>query len=402
MATLAALLLVAGLLPATGAAEPEADSPQLLVLAASSLTAPMKEVAAAWESQNQTSVKLSFGGSSRLATQISQGARADVFLSANRKWVEHLTERELVDPTSRTTFASNRLVWVVPSGASEGPDDLETIRQSPPERLALGGPKVPAGMYARRALRSAEMWSGLEGRVVSAENVKRALQWVALGEAEAGIVYRTDAIASDEVDVAFELPERLQPEILYEGAVPGAAEHPELGRAFLEFLGSPKAREILGRAGFSEPPSGEADLRPEAPRDDSGVDEASAIELSLIVGLACVLCGLLPAILLGWLLARRQFRGKSLVATLLLSPIALPPVVTGFILLRLFGRSGILGPALASVGLQVPFTTLGAGLAAFVVAFPLYLLTARSAFELVDRRYEEVSMTLGYRPRSTF
>ena len=392
-------LLVALFLAAPASADEPSEQPELLVLAASSLTAPLHKIAERWEERHEANVKLSFGGSSKLAAQLTHGARADAYLSANRKWVEHLADKDLVRPDTRSIFASNRLVWAVPATAEHPPPNLDALRTSLPDRVALGGPEVPAGAYARRALRQADLWQAVSDRVVSAENVKRALQWIALGEVAGGIVYETDAVGTGLVDIAFRLPDRLQPVIAYEAAVPTAADHPEVGHSFVDFLTAPAARAVFEEAGFTRPSSTSP-----APtgRADSGVDTASAIRLSLLVGLSCVFGGLLPAVLLGWLLARRSFRGKSLVATLLLAPLALPPVVTGFVLLRLFGASGLVGSLLASVGLQVPFTTLGAGLAAFVVSFPLYLLTARTAFEIVDRRYEEVSMTLGYRPRSTF
>jgi molybdate transport system permease protein len=132
------------------------------------------------------------------------------------------------------------------------------------------------------------------------------------------------------------------------------------------------------------------------------VAPTSAITLSLVVALAATLLGLVPSLLLGRLLARRQFPGKTLVTTLILMPLVLPPVVTGFLLLTLFGTRGIFGPPLAAVGISVPFTLIAPVVAALVVGLPLYVLSARGAFEAVDRRLEEVSWTLGVRPRPTF
>lgn len=132
------------------------------------------------------------------------------------------------------------------------------------------------------------------------------------------------------------------------------------------------------------------------------VDPLSAVRLSLVVGTTATLLGLGPALALGWVLARRRFRGKSIVTTLLLLPLVLPPVATGFLLLRLFGRATILGGLLARLGLPVTFSIHGAVLAALVVGFPLYVLSIRGAFEAVDPRFEEVSLTLGNRPLETW
>lgn len=132
------------------------------------------------------------------------------------------------------------------------------------------------------------------------------------------------------------------------------------------------------------------------------VDPTSAISLSLWVAGAATLCGLLPAIGIAWLLARVPFRGKAVLTALVTAPLVLPPVVTGLLLLRLFGRSGPFGPALATAGVPVVFSWLGAVIAALVVGFPLFVLTIRSAFEAVDPRYEEVSLSLGAKPMSTW
>jgi molybdate transport system permease protein len=129
------------------------------------------------------------------------------------------------------------------------------------------------------------------------------------------------------------------------------------------------------------------------------VDPASAIRLSVVVGCGATALGLAPAVALGWLLARRQFRGKALLSAVILAPLVLPPVVTGLLLLELFGQGGPLGPVWELVGVKVPFSLLGALAAALVVGFPLYVVTIRSAFEAVDPRYEEVALTLGMSPR---
>ncbi|MBW2462070.1 MAG: molybdate ABC transporter permease subunit [Deltaproteobacteria bacterium] len=126
------------------------------------------------------------------------------------------------------------------------------------------------------------------------------------------------------------------------------------------------------------------------------VDPVAAIRLSLIVGLLATCLGFPVAVAAGWLLARRHFIGKTALSTLLLAPLVLPPVVTGFLLLEAFGARGPLG------ALDVPFTLSAAVLAAFTVGLPLYIMAARNAFEAVDPHYEEVSVSLGVSPWATF
>lgn len=128
----------------------------------------------------------------------------------------------------------------------------------------------------------------------------------------------------------------------------------------------------------------------------------SAIRVSVVVAFWCTLLATPLAVGLGWLLARKRFRGKAIVSTIVYAPLVLPPVVTGFILLKLLGRRGLLGGWLTELGFPIAFTTRGAVLAALVVGLPLYVAVARSSFEAVDRRFDELAWTLGIRARRTF
>ena len=131
-------------------------------------------------------------------------------------------------------------------------------------------------------------------------------------------------------------------------------------------------------------------------------DPGSAVRLSLIVGCVSTLAMLVPALACGWALARWRFRGRTLLSGAVLVPLVLPPVVTGLLLVRLFGRTSPVGSALAAAGWPVTFSLTGAVVAACVVGFPLYVMAIRSAFEAVDPRLEEVAWTLGVPPRRTF
>ena len=124
-------------------------------------------------------------------------------------------------------------------------------------------------------------------------------------------------------------------------------------------------------------------------------EEWEVLGLSLRVAVACVLASLPPAVAMGWLLARRDFPGKFLLDGLCHLPLVLPPVVTGYLLLRLFGKRGLLGPLLDGLGLSLVFDWKGAALASAVVAFPLALRAVRLAIEDVDPRLEGVARTLG-------
>lgn len=132
------------------------------------------------------------------------------------------------------------------------------------------------------------------------------------------------------------------------------------------------------------------------------VDAASAVRISLEIGLWCALLGFPPAAALGWLLARRDFPGKTALSALLLTPLVLPPVVTGYLLLSFLGRAGLGGRVLSFLGVALPFTLAGAVVASLTVGFPLYVMAARSAFEAVDPKLEQAALTLGRTPWQAF
>jgi len=323
-----------------------------------------------------------------------------------------------VVPGTRTDLFGNGMVVVVPLESVFVPLGPEGLMSDAIHNLAMAGENVPAGRYGKEALEATGIWEGAEEKVVRAGNVRGALEWVALGEAQAGIVYRTDALLEPRVGIAFEFEEGTHPPITYPAAVLRGTPNPELARSFLDFLGDPAAVELIRAVGFR--PLGESGgssargqgvptrLGPSTPSSEGGLEVPplanpwSAIRLSFLVALGATLAGLIPAVWLGWILARKEFLGKSLVATLILAPLVLPPVVTGFLLLSLLGTQSPLGAWLAEVGLPIPFTLLGATLAALTVGLPLYVVSVRNAFQVVDPRYEEVSWTLGRRPWPTF
>ena len=369
------------------------------MLAAASLTDALPAVAELWENGGGRPVRFSFAATSRLAPLALQG-NADLLISADQEWMDWVVEQGGVRADGVVALLGNSLVVVVPAGTRTHPRTLADL--SVVSRLALAGETVPVGRYARAALAGAGVWDAVAGRVVRGESVRSALEWVARGEAAAGIVYRTDVPVHAGVELAFAITPAVSPAIVYPGAVLASAPHPATAAAFLSYLGSPPAREVFAAAGFE--PLGRAPTATTMPLPlaRSTADPVSAIGLSLVVALAATLLGLVPSLLLGRLLARRQFPGKTLVTTLVLMPLVLPPVVTGFLLLTLLGTRGVFGPALAAVGISVPFTLVAPVVAALVVGLPLYVLLARGAFEAVDARLEEVSWTLGVRPRPTF
>ncbi|MFV2006132.1 MAG: molybdate ABC transporter permease subunit [Longimicrobiales bacterium] len=378
----------------------EVQEPEpLLVLAASSLQDVLPSVARAWRDAGGSKVRFSFDATSRLAPQILRGAPADVFISADHEWMEWLIEQDVAIGPEIVNVAANRLVFVVPASEEAPPPDVRALGAHPAMRIAMAGENVPAGRYGTAALQAAGLWDDLEERVVRGGSVRGTLEWVARGEADGGVVYETDALAEPRVRLAFAFDESTYPPVVYPGAVVGRSERPAAARAFLDFMVGAEGIALFGAAGFqvgSPDPGGRPAPAATLP------DPVSAVRLSFLVALAAVALGLVPAIGAGWLLARRDFPGRGLLSTLLLAPLVIPPVVTGFLLLSVLGGQSPLGRALAAVGLSVPFTLVGATLAALVVGFPLYVVAVRGAFEVVDPHLEELSWTLGVPPRRTF
>ncbi|MEV1047178.1 molybdate ABC transporter substrate-binding protein [Streptomyces sp. NPDC049916] len=222
---------------------PKAD---LTVLAASSLTDVFKEAGAAYEKENPgTKVTFSFAGSQELAAQVKQGSPADALVTADTKTMDGLT----ADTGKPTVIAKNRLVIAVGEGNPEKVESLKDLSGSK-LKVVLAAPEVPVGRYSQQVLDAQK----IEVRPVSQEpNVRAVLSKVSLGEADAGLVYKTDAAtAPDKVD-AVEIPDAENAIASYPAATLKTSEHSEAAAAFVAWLSTPDAQKILQGAGFQQP-----------------------------------------------------------------------------------------------------------------------------------------------------
>lgn len=194
--------------------------------------------------------RYSFGGSDELATQIREGAPADVYAAASSRHPQELHAEGLVERP--VTFASNRLVVIVPRANPAGiasPEDL--LR--PGTRLVIAAEGVPVGDYARAALDELGLSAALDNVVSNEDDAKGVAGKVALGEADAGIVYATDVAPLGDDVLVFQLPDRAQPEIQYQAAIVTATDDRDAAQAFVDRLLSEEARAALARAGFVVP-----------------------------------------------------------------------------------------------------------------------------------------------------
>jgi molybdate transport system substrate-binding protein len=231
-----------------------ARAADLTVFAAASLTDAMKDIAAVWQNAGHPAFKTSFAASSTLARQIEQGAPANVFASADEKWMDYLAQRGLIAADTRQDLLGNELVLVVPADhpthVALGPGFDFSALLGPSGRIATGDPAhVPAGIYAEQALKKLAIWDAVAKRLAPAEDVRSALLLVERGEAPAGIVYATDAAASSHVMIAGTFPTDSHDPIVYPFAVTKAGDTPE-ARALLEFLRGPEAAKVFEKRGF--------------------------------------------------------------------------------------------------------------------------------------------------------
>ncbi len=249
-----------------------ASRPQrLTVFAAASLTEALSTVVAAWQAQGlgqgdaagQASAagdagpRFSYASSGVLARQIDQGAPADLFLSADEKWMNWLQGRNRLVSGTRRDLLGNQLV-LVERKAGLKPLTLEPGADLPAllggGRLAVGDPaQVPAGIYAKQALTALGLWEGVKNRLAPAENVRSALLLVERGEAPAGIVYASDVRAAPGLAVAGVFPPASHPPIVYPGAVLRSSAMQQQAGALLLFLAGGTAQAIFHNFGFTSP-----------------------------------------------------------------------------------------------------------------------------------------------------
>lgn len=252
-AAFAALIsLAATALPLRASAE------ELLVFAAASLKPALDEIIATPDARTIGEIKASYAASSQLEHQIEAGAPASLFISADQDWMNAADAKGAIVKETRVDLLGNALVLVAPkdSGISLriGPkfDLIGALGKD--GRIALGEPNsVPAGKYAKSSLISFGVWESIESRIVSADSVRAALNFVAKGEAPLGIVYRSDAVSEPAVRVVDTFPDTSHAPIVYPAAVVADHDTPA-ARELLELLHAPSSQAVFARHGFDAPP----------------------------------------------------------------------------------------------------------------------------------------------------
>jgi molybdate transport system substrate-binding protein len=239
----------------TGGLAPAAEQETVTVFSAGSTINAVTDIAKLFMQLQQGRVLTSFAASSTLAKQIENGAPAEVYISANAKWMDYLEEKKVIDPETRFDLLSNRIVLVAPFGSKITRVDIKNgfdlAGLLGDDRLAMGDPDhVPAGIYARKALEALGVWESVAGKVARSKDVRAALVLVERGETPLGVVYATDAAISNKVSVVGTFPENSHPAIVYPAALVGS-RHSLVSRRFIQFLKSSEAKAVFRKYGFA-------------------------------------------------------------------------------------------------------------------------------------------------------
>ncbi len=243
------------LLAGAAAPQPAAAADSLTVFAAASMRNALDDVDAAFSKATGVKVVASYAASSALAKQIAQGAPADVFVSANIKWMDFLAKQKLIQPATRINLLGNALVLIAPKTSKLGHVDIgkgfDIAKLAGDGRIAVADTAaVPAGLYAKAALTALGAWQAAEPKLAQAENVRATLSYVARGETPLGIVYSTDAKIEPKVKIVGIFPESSHPPITYPVAAIAGATSKHIAR-YLHFLRTPAAKAIFETYGFS-------------------------------------------------------------------------------------------------------------------------------------------------------
>ncbi|MGD0280644.1 MAG: molybdate ABC transporter substrate-binding protein [Smithella sp.] len=225
---------------------------EITISAAISLKNAFEEIGKVYEAQYGTKCIFNFGASGDLEKQIAGGAPVDVFASAAQKDMDEAGKQGLIVTDTRADFAANGVVLIVPSGARTTLTSFEGLGAAEIKKIAIGNPKtVPAGRYAEEVFNFYQILPSIKGKLIYTENVRAALDYVARGEVDAGVVYTTDvATRSNEIKIIVTAPEASHKPVVYPIAVVKGTKSGEDAKAFISLVQSQEGKKILQKYGF--------------------------------------------------------------------------------------------------------------------------------------------------------
>src|SRR3984957_1799193 len=242
--------------PALVWASAPASASEITVSAAISLKDALDEIGKEYEGSHAgAKVVFNYGGSGTLRNQIEQGAPVDVFFSASEKDMDALNAKSLIQSDTRRDIVANTLVLIVPADRDSGIHDFADLAAAQVKTIAVGEPTtVPAGMYAQQAFTALGITTAVQGKLVLAKDVRQALTFVATGNADAGVVYSTDARTTSKVRVVATARASSHDPIIYPVAVLKGARHPAEALALVGYFAADDAKAIFQKFGFTIPP----------------------------------------------------------------------------------------------------------------------------------------------------
>jgi molybdate transport system substrate-binding protein len=242
-------------MPSTAQPNPAAQpttKTELLISADTSLKESLLAVQAVFQKENpDIQLQMNFGASGQLEQQIQQGAQVDLFLSAGQKQMDDLLKQQRIDADSKTNVVQNQLVVITPkSGAALS--SLDDLVRPDIKKVAVGDPaSVPVGTYAKQSLEFYNSWDSMQSKLVFTKDVGQIISDVESGNADAGIVYKTDAMTSQTVQVACVIPDQSHSPILYAAGIVSTSKHKPAAKRFAAFLKGEEAKRMFQQYGFT-------------------------------------------------------------------------------------------------------------------------------------------------------
>ena len=251
---LAMLVLSLALAGCGNSSTPAASEPQkeLHVAAAASLTDVMNELGAAYEKDHpDVKIVCNYGSSGALQQSIENGGGADLFFSAAQKQMDALDKAGLLADGTRKDLLKNEVVLIVPSKDGQALTSFQDLTDPSVKKVALGEPKgVPVGQYSEEILKKLNLFDAVKAKSVYGSDVRQVLTWVETGEADAGLVYATDAAATDGVKVVAKAPDGSHKPVIYPAAVLKDSKQLDLAKDFLAFVSSADNQQVFEKYGF--------------------------------------------------------------------------------------------------------------------------------------------------------
>ena len=225
---------------------------EFTVFAAASTTGPIIKIVEKYQNEKKVKIKTSFASSGMLIKQIENGAQADIYISASKKWADYAEDNKLIIPESRKNFLGNTLVFIIPKGEDKVKISFISDNKFAKEfsgRISIGNPEhVPAGKYAKESLMALNWWGELKDKFILSKSVRGALRVVESAEAEYGIVYGSDAAKSEKVEVTGVFPDDLHKPIVY--VIACVVNCSQESYDFVDYICSSSAQEIFQEYGF--------------------------------------------------------------------------------------------------------------------------------------------------------